>query len=231
MKANPTLWIHWVWRGDAGQFVKILFAVLAALMPVAASMPSPAVAGDPVWHRAGGFEFSDGLGGFRILSVTGAGTVDDPIVIDQDFSGPGPFVITIRNARVPGSGPVEPILRLWIVSRVRNAAAGVWVGFDVELQEVLRQPSDYWDGLSFDQTRAVNGNDFHSDRFLVGERIAEPHDRVRFKNGHVNAGTAVEFRFVITDMTPRDQFYLLQEPVLLYSAVPWHPARMGPVNG
>ena len=141
-------------------------------------------------------------------------------MIDQDLGGPGPFVITIRNASLAETVPASPILRLWIISRVRNAAAGVWVGFDVELQEELRRPSDYWDGLSFDQTRAVAGSDFHSDRFLEGERIAEPHDRVRFKNGFVNAGAAVQFRFVITDMTPRSEFYLLQEPVLLFSFLP-----------
>lgn len=196
------------------------FILLAVLAVLAVSMPNPAFAADPTWHRAGGFEFSDRLGGFRILSVSGTGTISDPIVIDQDLGGPGPFVITIRNAKLATGTPIGPILRLWIVSRVRNAAAGVWVGFDVELQEILRKPSDYWDGLSFDQTRKVDGRDFHSDRFREGERIAEPHDRVRFKNGHVDSGTAVQFSFVITDMTPRDEFYLLQEPVLLFSKLP-----------
>lgn len=220
MKAHLTLWSRKAWRkavrpGRSGACCAIALFLLAMAL-----MPSSAVAADPAWHRAGGFEFSDRLGGFRILSVTGAGTIDDPIVIDQDLGGLGPFVITIRNARLAGSVAAAPILRLWVVSRVRNAAAGVWVGFDVELQEELRRPSDYWDGLSFDQTRGVDGNVFRSDRFLIGERIAEPHDRIRFKNGHVNAGTAVEFRFIITDMTPCDEFYLLQEPVLLYSFLP-----------
>jgi len=193
---------------------------VAGLLIGMALISSSAVAADPAWHRAGGLEFSDRLGGFHILSVTGSGTIDDPVVIDQDLGGLGPFVITIRNARQAGSVAAAPILRLWVVTRVRNAAAGVWVGFDIELQEELRRPSDYWDGLSFDQTRGVDGDAFRSDRFLVGERIAEPHDRVRFKNGHVNTGAAVEFRFIITDMTPCDEFYLLQEPVLLYSFLP-----------
>lgn len=219
MRVSPTLCIDQAWRRAARTGAAALLCAVAAILAVAAHTPSSAIAADPDWHRAGGFEFSDRLGGFRILSVSGTGTIDDPIVIDQDLGGPGPFVITIRNAGMAGAGPVAPILRLWIISRVRNAAAGVWVGFDVELQEELRRPSDYWDGLSFDQTRTVNGSEFHSDRFREGERIAEPHDRVRFKNGYVNAGTAVQFRFVITDMTPRDQFYLLQEPVLLFSSL------------
>jgi len=224
------LGFRWTWPKAAAPAVRKAFGALVIIAMTAALAPVSALAADPEWHRAGGLEFSDRLGGFRILSVTGAGTIDDPIVIDQDLSGPGPFVITIRNPRLAGAGAVAPILRLWVVSRVRNAAAGVWVGFDVELQEVLQRPSDYWDGLSFDQIMAVGEDRFHSDRFLVGERISEPHDRVRFKNGHVNAGAAVEFRFVITDMTPRSEFYLLQEPVLLYSVLPQRrgmPAVMG----
>lgn len=215
------------WRRAAARGVGLMIGVLACLAVVAVVLPASAEPDEPVWHRAGGLEFSDRLGGFRILSVSGTGTIGDPIVIDQDMSGPGPFIITIRNKGLVGLGASAPVLRLWIVSRVRNAAAGVWVGFDVELQEVLRRPSDYWDGLSFDQTRTVDGGDFHSDRFLEGERISEPHDRIRFKKGHVDAGTAVQFRFVITDMTPIGEFYLLQEPVLLYSAL---PQRSGPAG-
>ncbi len=220
MKARLTLCIRRTWRKAADPAVRKALGALVIFAVTAVLVPSSAIAADPVWHRAGGLEFSDRLGGFRILSVSGSGTIDDPIVIDQDFSGPGPFVITIRNPRMAGVGAIAPILRLWVVTRVRNAATGVWVGFDVELQEVLRRPSDYWDGLSFDQTVAVGTDRFQSDRFLEGERISEPHDRVRFKNGHVNAGAAAQFRFVITDMTPRSEFYLLQEPVLLYSVLP-----------
>ncbi|RVU34583.1 hypothetical protein EOI86_17100 [Hwanghaeella grinnelliae] len=220
MKARLTLWSRKAWRKAVGPISFGISCAVAVFLLAMAFMPSTATAAEPAWHRAGGFEFSDRLGGFHILSVTGAGTVDDPIVIDQDLNGLGPFVITIRNARLAGSVAAAPILRLWVVCRVRNVAAGVWVGFDVELQEELRRPSDYWDGLSFDQTRAVDRSAFHSDRFLVGERISEPHDRVRFKNGHVNSGGAVQFHFIITDMTPRDEFYLLQEPVLLFSLFP-----------
>lgn len=220
MKARFSLWFLQACRKAAQSVSWGVCHTIAGILIGMALIPSSAIAADPAWHRAGGFEFSDRLGGFHILSVTGAGTINDPIVIDQDLGGLGPFVITIRNARQAGSVAAAPTLRLWVVSRVRNAASGVWVGFDVELQEELRRPSDYWDGLSFDQTRGVDGDSFHSDRFLVGERIAEPHDRVRFKNGHVNTGAAAEFHFIITDMTPCDEFYLLQEPVLLYSFLP-----------
>jgi len=172
-------------------------------------------AGDPVWHDAGIYSFSDQLGGFRILSVSGTGSQSDPIVIEQEFSGPGPGTIAIRNRSRATGGAA--FMQLFVVTKVRNVAPGVWVGFDIELQEELRRPSDYWDGLSFNQTQQVDTAGFRSSRFRNGERIAEPHDRVRFLDGHVNVGAHVEFRFVITDVTPRTEFYLLQEPVMLFS--------------
>ena len=193
-------------------------AVCAALW-LAAPGPPRALADDPgtgaVWHHTGHFSFSDQLGGFRILSVSGSGTQSDPIVIEQEFYGPGPGTIAIQNrARAVGGAA---FMQLFVVTRLRNDAPGVWVGFDIELQEELRVPSDYWDGLSFNQTQRVDTAGFRSSRFRDGERIAEPHDRVRFLNGHVNVGTHVEFRFVITDVTPKPVFYLLQEPVMLFS--------------
>ena len=194
-------------------------AALAAALLLAFAPPRAAasdeLAAAAIWHDAGQFSFSDQLGGFRILSVSGTGTQADPIVIEQEFFGPGPGTIAIRNhGRATGGAA---FLQLFVVTKVRNGAPGVWVGFDIELQEELRTPSDYWDGLSFNQTQRIDTAGFRSSRFRDGERIAEPHDRVRFLNGHVNVGTHVEFRFVITDVTPKPVFYLLQEPVMLFS--------------
>ena len=194
--------------------ISAISAFLVALALIVAGAHA-ARAGDTVWHDAGVFSFSDQLGGFRILSVSGTGTQSDPIVIEQEFSGPGPGTIAIRNRSRATGGAA--FMQLFVVTKVRNVAPGVWVGFDIELQEELRRPSDYWDGLSFNQTQRVDTAGFRSSRFRNGERIAEPHDRVRFLDGHVNVGAYVEFRFVITDVTPRAEFYLLQEPVMLFS--------------
>lgn len=198
---------------QASRRLAALLWVVALLTPL--SIADPAVASDVRWHNAGGFSFSDQLGGFRILSVTGSGSKGDPFIIDQEFSGPGPGTIAIRNQ--DPSDSTSSFMQIFIVTRVKNVATGTWIGFDIELQEELRIPSDYWDGLSFNQTQRADKKGFRSSRFRNGERIAEPHDRVRFLDGHVNVGTNVEFRFVITDVTPSAEFYLLQEPVMLYS--------------
>src|SRR5262249_60681556 len=41
----------------------------------------------------------------------------------------------------------------------------------------------------------------------------EPYDAIDFDQGRVEADKAVSFAFFITDMTPRPEIFLLQEPV------------------
>jgi hypothetical protein len=89
----------------------------------------------------------------------------------------------------------------------------------MELQELLRKPSVYADGLSFKQFAALPP-DVASDSFAQNERRFEPYDRIEFLNGHVDPEAAVEFKITITDPTPIPEFYLVQDPKLLAAELP-----------
>lgn len=191
----------------------LIAGLFSAGMPLAA-----AEAGS--WE-AGHFVFSDELGGFEILSVTGSGSVDDPAVITQRFVSPEPGTLVVR---VSSRGRSQ-FLRLSIVIAVHNLSHRTWVGFDLELQETLGQPSVYTDGLSFDQMHVFTDRVFRSDRFSTFSDLSEPHDRVRFENGHVDHGGAAQMRFFITDVTPKAEFYLRQEPQFLSAQAPAGTAR------
>jgi hypothetical protein len=189
----------------------ILTGLIAALAPFA-----DAAAG--TWD-AGVFQVSDELGGFEILSVTGTGVESDPVVVTERFTSPEPGTLVIRLAPDAMAG----FMRLAIVIVVINHSRRTWVGFDLELQEELSQPSVYVDGLSFDQMHVFTDRVFGSDRFSVFSDLTEPYDRVRFEGGHVDHGERVQMRFFITDVTPIREFYLLQEPQFLSAGLP--PAR------
>jgi hypothetical protein len=189
----------------------ILTGLIAALAPLA-----DAAAG--TWE-AGAFFFSDEQGGFEILSVTGTGVEADPVVVTERFTSPEPATLTIRL----GPDAASDFVRLSIVIVAINQSRRNWVGFDLELQEELRQPSVYVDGLSFDQMHVFTDRVFRSDRFSVFSDLSEPYDRVRFEGGHVDHGDRVQMRFFITDVTPRQTFYLLQEPQFLSAALPRSP--------
>ena len=168
---------------------------------------------------AGGFDFSDELGGFRLISVSGTGSVGDPIVLVEEITEVGPAVLVVRGTQMlrrKGKPDVPAsFLNLAVIKIVINGSKRVWTGFDLELQEDFRKPSPYEDGLSFDQMGSFAGEPFKSDRFLYTDRVSEPYDRVRFHRGSVNPEAAIRIRFYITDPTPASEFYLLQEPRLL----------------
>jgi hypothetical protein len=189
----------------------ILTGLIAALAPFA-----DATAG--TWD-AGVFRVSDELGGFEILSVTGTGSQSDPVVVTERFTNPEPGTLVIRL----GPGAASNFVRLAIIIVVVNHSRRTWVGFDLELQEELNQPSVYVDGLSFDQMHVFTDRVFGSDRFSVFSDLTEPYDRVRFEGGHVDHGERVQMRFFITDVTPKREFYLLQEPQFLSAGL--RPAR------
>ncbi len=174
---------------------------------------------------AGGFTFSDELGGFRLISVSGKGTANDPLVIVEEIDELQPVTLVIRKKRLePPKGAAitgQSFVNIAVIKVVINASRRVWGAFDLELQEVLKEPSPYGDGLSFDQMRGfdefVTSNSFASSR-----QVYEPYDRVRFQDGSVDPGATVRFSFRITDPTPVGEFYLLQEPRLLMAS-PWPP--------
>lgn len=168
---------------------------------------------------AGGYSFSDELGGFRLRSATGKGTSDDPIVIVEEIMEAAPITLIIRRLpRAPGQ-LIPGYAPLTIVKVVVNRSRRVWAGFELDLQEVLGTPSDYGDGLSFNQV-ASRSPDAGSDSFADNNRLFEPYDRIRFENGFVDPDAVAQFKVTITDPTPVPHFYLVQDPQLLSASLP-----------
>lgn len=192
---------------------KAIAGAVAIFLAVSAS--SSIVAAAEI--RAGGYSLSDELGGFRLISATGRGTEDDPIVVVEELYAVAPVTLVVRNHDLVTGRPLQA--QLILIKRVRNRSNRVWAGFEMELQELLGKPSVYSDGLSFKQF-AATGDDVASDSFDQNERNFEPYDRIEFLKGHVDPGATAEFKVSITDPTPTDTFYLLQEPKLLAAELP-----------
>ena len=168
-----------------------------------------------IW-RAGLFSFSDELGGFRILSVSGPGSHDDPIVIHQEMYSSYSATLVIRSAllkQTPQSFGHVSNGALYMKLVTVNHTNLPWVGFGLELQEILDKPSIYGDGLSFDQL-SRNDAAFYSDQFLNFSGEFEPADRLVYTNGWVDALSEVSINFLITDYTPVQKFYLYQDPMI-----------------
>ena len=192
-----------------GRTVPALFAIAGfAVAP-------PATAADDLgrWY-AGAYSFSDELGGFRILDVSGTGAREDPFVVVEEFFSSSPVTLTIR-----ATAPVRPLDRsgffangdLHVRIEAVNGSGQAWVEFEFELQEVRDRPSLFGDGLSFDQ-RKEKTETIGSDSFARFSRDFEPYDRLLYRDGHVDPGASAGFSFFITDFTPRSEFYLVQDP-------------------
>ena len=181
-------------------------------------------------YDAAGLSFSDELGGFRLISASGAGTIADPIVVVEEITQVGPAVLVVRGAQLIQQQGQQTMtmsfIHLAVIKIVINGTGRVWTGFDLELQEIPKQPSPYEDGLSFDQLGSFAGERFQSDGFTTARRVSEPYDRVRFHGGAVDPGQAVRFNFYITDPTPKPVFFLLQEPQLLIAGVPGSASQL-----
>ena len=173
---------------------------------------------------AGGFVFSDELGGFRLISASGSGTPQDPVVIVEEIDEVAPVTLIVRRLKPIESGParLDSIAPLSLVKVVGNRSERVWAGFEIELQEILRRPSVYTDGLSFNQY-ATKAPDVSSDVFLENDRLFEPFDRVRFQTGHVDPEGRASFTLTITDPTPTAVFYIVQDPKLISVERPGEP--------
>lgn len=187
-----------------------LTAVLAAVVALAA----PARSAE---FSAGGYLFSDELGGFKLLSAKGSGTADDPVVLEEEIFDIAPATLVIRNLNLVEGRPWQA--QLTLVKHVTNRTVRVWAAFEMELQEIKGKASVYSDGLSFKQFASADA-DVWSDSFAKNERDFEPYDRIQFLDGHVDPEEAGEFKITITDPTPTAEFYLVQEPKLLSASLP-----------
>ncbi len=166
-----------------------------------------------VWV-AGGYSFSDELGGFHITGASGIGTRDNPFVIVEELNSATPVTLTIRAAK-----PIQPFGQAGIFANgilhmridVLNNGGQAWIEFQFELQSVLGEPSGFGDGLSFDQANRTPDAISSSD-FADFDREFEPYDRLLFKNGKIDPLKTATFDFLITDYAPKQRFYLVQEP-------------------
>jgi hypothetical protein len=209
-------------RHARGLVGRLAARVAAAVLVVAGLLAGPGTVSADEWRTAG-LSFSDELGNFRLLSVSGLGTVDHPIVIVEEIFGDGPATLVVRGAAKSrdDAGPSisRSSIQLAVIKVVINSTKRRWAGFDLELQEAPGVPSTYGDGLSFDQVRRFN-QAFRSDRFLSNRAIDEPYDRIRFMHGSVMPGQSVRFDFFITDPTPVDEFFLLQDGRIMIARAP-----------
>jgi hypothetical protein len=160
-----------------------------------------------------GITFSDERGDFTILKVTGTGALDDPFVVVEDVTGAEPILI-IRGLNLGFGNRIgsQHIIGFAIAKIAINDSGATWSQYHMELRTAPAVPSPYGDGLSFAQgwqnPHSVTSSTFH--RIKV---IDEPFDAIDFDDGQVKPGQSVSFDFFITDMTPKPEIFLLQEPV------------------
>lgn len=189
--------------------------IAGSILVFTAAFLAPAGASE---FSAGGFLFSDELGGFRLVSASGSGSAEDPIVLVEEFDDVQPATLVIRNLSLLHGRPAA-LTEFSLVKRIVNRSGRVWAAFELELQELPKRPSVYSDGLSFKQF-GIKSDDVQSDSFVENERLFEPYDRIEFRNGHVDPDKTASFRVTITDPTPIPEFYLVQDPKLLSASLP-----------
>ncbi|QEX22100.1 hypothetical protein FRZ61_20290 [Hypericibacter adhaerens] len=158
-----------------------------------------------------GLTFSDELGGFRLVSVTGTGRLEDPFVVVEEIGGQGPAILLITGLR-PEFGNrcgTQHLTGFAMTKLVRNVGNQPWHDFRMELRENERYASPYGDGLSFGQ--AATGRTVESSTFHQARVIDEPYDGLAFEDGEVPPGAAADFHFLITDETPAWRILLIQD--------------------
>ena len=183
--------------------IALLVALVAALV-----IPGPAAAKS---LTVNGISFSDELGGFTLDRASGSGTPSDPFVVVETVTGPQHPVLVIRGLSAAFGNQIGSQHAAGFAMRkiVINHTDHRWLRHQVELREELNQQSDYGDGLSFDQ--GSQNRKEQSDVFVGVQDIDEPFDAIIFSNGEVPIGGKATFDFAITDSSPVDIFYLLQE--------------------
>lgn len=186
---------------------------LAALLFAFLAIPG-GTAAEPV--TVDGVTFSDEAGGFRLLSVSGSGTEEDPFLVVEEITDPGDAVLVIRGAPEPTARNPRRNRILsgheigFAIRKVAvNATAQIWTGFDLELQASPGMPSPWRDGLSFGQGSAAQKRT-RSDAFERTTILAEPIDSIVYALGDVMPGGSATLDFVITDMTLRPEIRLVQ---------------------
>jgi hypothetical protein len=137
---------------------------------------------------------------------------DDPIVLVEEITGDGPAILVVRGMSYRFGNRIgsHHEIGFALTKLVRNGTGELWSLFNLELREFLDRASPFGDGLSFGQASEA-GRPFASDRFAESIETREPFDGVQFVDGLVEPGQTVAMSVVVTDTTPRFEFYLLQK--------------------
>jgi hypothetical protein len=184
---------------------------LLAVQLLALSAGVAAARAEPV--TVDGITFSDELGGFTIDKVTGHGTTQDPFIVVEEVTGDAAIMV-IRGFDPAFGNRIgsQHIMGMALTKMVINRSGATWSQYRIELRTTPSSPSTYGDGLSFAQGWA-DMPPVVSSNFRHVLDTDEPFDAIDFDQGKVEPDQAVSFDFVVTDMTPKKEFYLLQEPV------------------
>jgi hypothetical protein len=166
---------------------------------------------DPVTVE--GITFSDELGNFKLVSVTGKGSIDDPFVVKEEITGPNDPVLVIKGfTRDFGNRVGTQHTAAFAMEKVVvNKTGRSWQGFQVELREIENRPSTYEDGLSFGQASIV-ADQYVQSSLPHSQRLDEPEDSLGFGGDSILPGAEATFRFIISDMSPIYRFFLVQRP-------------------
>jgi hypothetical protein len=208
------------------------FAFGAAL--ALAALPAAA---EPMTRE--GITFSDELGGFTILALSGSGRLEDPFVLVEEVTGDMGAVLVVRGLTGAYGNRVatQHATGFALHKVVTNGTGQDWLRYEIELREHPGASSPYEDGLSFGQAsiRPPQG----SDRFESVAAVDEPYDGLSFAGGIVAPGETVTFTMIVTDETPQPVFLLAQHALQVVaspgveSAAPggYAEARMSIRNG
>ncbi|HEY1385831.1 MAG TPA: hypothetical protein VGF43_19555 [Dongiaceae bacterium] len=167
-----------------------------------------------------GMSFSDELGGFTLKSVTGHGSLDDPYVVTEVVPGSQQAILVIRGMKLAGNRiGTHHIAGIAVTKIVINGSKDNWQNYQLELREVLSRHSPYEDGLSFAQNTVIAGS-FTTSSFPDLQRFDEPQDTLGWSGKTIAPGESASFTFLITDMSPVEKFYLVQQPLQPVSELP-----------
>ena len=161
-----------------------------------------------------GVTFSDELGGFTLIEVTGRGLLEDPFVVVEEVTGPGEVVLVIRGVAPPFGNRIgsQHMVGFAMTKVTINRTGRPWYEYELELREMLDAHSPYGDGLSFGQATTI-GRPFLSGAFSQSAETDEPYDAVSFWGGVVKPGETASFSIVVSDTSPVSKFYLFQQPL------------------
>src|SRR5262245_18747993 len=185
--------------------------LLYGFVTVLAALAAAPASADPVTVE--GITFSDELGNFKLVSVTGKGSLDGPFVLKEEVTGPNDPVLVIKGFTREFGNRVgtQHTAAFAMVKIVVNKTSRSWQGFQIELREIENRPSTYEDGLSFGQASDI-ADQYVNSRLPHSQRLDEPEDSLGFGGASIPPGGEATFRFVVSDMSPIYRFYLVQRP-------------------